>query len=180
MALVVEDGSRKTDAESYASVADADTYVTKWHDPTDWNNATTTAKERALRRGTRLVDDHRFFGEPTDTRQALAWPRRGLGAFTYDVAWAYGGPINGKTFRSDEIPPDIQAATIEAALRDVQGQDLFPDHDGGTVRSQSREVGSLKQQTEFASPRGARRIFEAIEALLRPYVFSSSRRLLRA
>lgn len=179
MALVVEDGSRKENAESYASVTDADAYVTKWHDPTDWNNATQTAKERALRRGTRLVDDHRFFGEPTDTRQALAWPRRGLDAFTYDVAWAYGGPINGKTFESDEVPADIVAATIEAALRDVKGETLFPDHDGGTVRSESKEVGSLKKQTEFASPQQARRTFEAIEALLRPYVLSSSRRLLR-
>ena len=42
MALVVEDGTGLDTAESFISVADADTYHTEWNaDPTAWTGATT-------------------------------------------------------------------------------------------------------------------------------------------
>lgn len=180
MALVVEDGSAKTDAESYISVSDADTYVSDWHGSvSEWDNASQAEKERALRHGTRYVDNRPFYGEPTSTRQALAWPRLGLDIYRHNHAAAVSGPINGKTFASDEVPADIKNATVEAALRHVQGDALFPVHDGGTIKRESKKVASVSKDVEFAAPRTAGKTFEAIEALLRPYSPSPSRRLER-
>ena len=51
MSLVVEDGTGKADAESYISVADADTYHSN-RGNTDWAALTTTEKEQLLRGAT--------------------------------------------------------------------------------------------------------------------------------
>jgi hypothetical protein len=158
MTLIVEDGTQKTDSESYASVADADTYVTRWHDDADWNAATDAVKERALLKGTRFVDSFHFIGQMTDPDQALSWPR------------AFVGAIDGRVISSEEIPRAIKEATMEAALREVRGDSLFVDHDGGTVKREMKQVGDLRKETEFANPRSAGKTFEAIRALLRPYL----------
>ena len=75
MPLVVEQGSGKPDAESYASVADTDAYNTDWIGASEWDNLTTDAKERSLRRATRFVDDRDFLGHRMNQSQALDWPR---------------------------------------------------------------------------------------------------------
>ena len=162
MTLVVETGTVQDETtESYASAADADAYVTKWHNDVDWSAASTPDKERALRKGTRFVDSHEFVGLATDPDQATDWPRGNVGS------------IDGRIIASNEIPLAIKRAAMEAALRIVQGETLQPDHDGGTVRSESKQVGSLSTQTEFATARRAAKTFEAIDALLRPYLARS-------
>lgn len=159
MALVVEDGTvRDATPESYSSVADADTYIDRWHDDADWNGANTAQKERALLRATRLIDSYRYVGQRTDPDQALSWPR----------AWV--GSIDGEIIASNEIPPAIRHAAIEAALRYVKGNDLFVDHDGGTVKREVKQVGDLRTETEFASPKRAGKTFQVIDALVRPYL----------
>lgn len=163
MALEVEEGSGKAEAETYISVEDADDYIDRWHDSTDWGELESSEKERALRRATRYVDSHRFRGWKSYHEQALAWPRAGVG-------W-----VDGREVLTTDIPQAIKSATIEAALRDAQGEDLMPDHDGATVESEERSVGPLSKRTSYATPKatGAKR-FEAIRALLRPYLWSSS------
>jgi len=161
MALVIEDGTQKTDAESYSDVPDADTYTSKWHDDSDWTAATTAAKERALLKGTRYVDSHKFIGQVTDPDQALSWPR----------AWL--GSIDGKVITSEEIPTEIKHAAIEAARRVIAGENLFVDYDGGTVRSESKSVGSLSIGTTYSSAKSAGKKFQEIDALLRKFLQSS-------
>lgn len=159
MAIVVEDGTVQDETtESYASVSDADTYIARWHADADWTAATTAEKERALLKGTRFVDSYDFTGQRTDADQALAWPR----------AWV--GSVDGKVIASNEIPKEIKEATMESALRVIQGEDLQPDHDGGSVRREMKQVGNLRKETEFASARQAGKTFEVIRALLRPYL----------
>jgi hypothetical protein len=51
MTLTVEDGTGKADAESYISVADADTYFTARNNAT-WAALSTSDKEAALRKAT--------------------------------------------------------------------------------------------------------------------------------
>lgn len=162
MTLVVEDGSAKADADSYADVTDAGAFIADWHDDADWNSASQARKERALRRGTRFVDERRWRGWAATADQALAWPRVRVGL------------VDGHTITDDVVPQAVKHATIEAALRDVQGESLFPDHDGGTIRRESKQVGSLQKSQEFATPRQAGKTFEAINALLRSYVTSGS------
>ena len=158
MTLVVEDGNGLADAESYVSAADATDHVNKWRDSADWNGASEADKERALRRATRFVNAHRFIGFRAFEKQALDWPR------------AHVGYVDGQEIFSDQVPRRIREATIEAAIRDIEGDDLLTDHDSGTVRRLSQQVGSLSQTTEFAAPRKAGRQYEAINALLKPFL----------
>lgn len=159
MALKVEDGTVRDDTvESYSSISDADNYIARWHDDSTWSGSTQSEKERALLKATRFVDDHTFIGQRSDPDQALAWPR----------VWI--GSIDGRVIASNEIPREIKEATIEAALRQRTGDTLFPDHDGGTIRSESKQVGDLSISQTFASSRQATRTFEVIRSLLRPFL----------
>ena len=166
MTLIVETGTGNPDAQSYASVADADAYVADFHESTEWANASEPRKERALRRATRFVDANRFVGVRGWEDQALNWPR------------ALVGYVDGQEIFSDQIPLAIREATMEAALKDVEGDDLLPDHDGGTVKSESSTVGPIQTSTQYAAPKTAGKRFEAVRALLKPYL--SSRRLERS
>jgi len=162
MSLVVEDGTvQDATPESYASVSDTDTYISRWHDSSAWASANTAEKERALLKATRFIDSHNFVGQVTDPDQALSWPRGFVGA------------VDGRVVASDEIPRRVKEATMEAAMRVVEGDTLQPDHDGGTIKRERKQIGSLSKDTEFASPRGAGKTFSVIRALLRPYLQTS-------
>jgi len=169
MTLTVETGGANPSADSYASTADADSYINDWHDDADWNSASEQAKERALRKGTRFVDAHRFLGYRLSQSQALDWPRDGVGI------------VDGQHVYPGTVPAAIKRAAMEAALRVVKGDDLLPDHDGGTIKRLSQQVGELSETTEFETPRQAGKRYEAIQAILKPYLQSgSSRRLTRS
>ena len=83
MALTVEDGSLVAGANSFVSIADADTFFTDRVDPV-WTNASPNNvdnKTRALI----LASDYlmqkyrmRWNGSIVDATQALSWPRRGV------------------------------------------------------------------------------------------------------
>jgi len=122
-----------------------------------------------LRRATRFVDSWQFAGFRFNQDQRLDWPR------------AHVGVVDGQHVLPGTVPQRVKEACIEAALRDAKGEDLLPDTQGGTVKSESKQVGNLRTNTEFATPRQQKPAFKAIDALLRPYALSgSSRRLSRA
>jgi hypothetical protein len=161
MTLIVEDGTGKKDADSYVDLAFFSDYADKWRDDADTNSYSDAAIERALRRATRYVDSHRFLGWQVHEDQGLAWPR----------AWV--GWIDGKIIDTKTIPEAIKHATAEGAVRELQGDGLLVDHDGGTIKREMKQVGDLRKETEFASPRQAGKTFQAIRALLKPYLQTS-------
>src|SRR5471032_2111223 len=75
MALIIEDGTGKPDAESYASTDDLAMYAVKFGVviPVD-----VVAQEALLRRAALAMDGMTWKGRKTDSDQALAWPRRGV------------------------------------------------------------------------------------------------------
>lgn len=106
------------DADSYVSVADADTYHTA-RGTAAWTGED-AAKEAALRRATAWLDGtyrSRLPGERRyDRTQALEWPR--LSVYDSD-----GNPVD-----SDTIPREIVHATCEAAARELASAgSLSPD-----------------------------------------------------
>ena len=103
MSLDVEDGTGRTTAESYVSVADADAYHTKFGN-TDWTG-TTAVKEVALRIATRYMDaNYTFCGVKQYLAQALQWPRVGYANY-------------------EQFPePMIVAACCELARRSLAGE----------------------------------------------------------
>jgi hypothetical protein len=76
LTLIKEDGTGKSDANSYASVADGDAYHEGHLYAAAWTGATTEAKEAALVMATRLIDSlFQFHGVKATGAQALQWPR---------------------------------------------------------------------------------------------------------
>ena len=76
LTLIKEDGTGKTDANSYAEVADCDAYHDGHLYASTWTAATADKKAAALVMATRLIDSqYQFNGCKVYDGQALQWPR---------------------------------------------------------------------------------------------------------
>jgi hypothetical protein len=77
LVLIKEDGTGRSDANSYAAAADGDAYFDGHLYATAWTGASTGNKEKALVMATRLIDSqYQFNGFRSNTDQALQWPRQ--------------------------------------------------------------------------------------------------------
>lgn len=111
-------------SNSYATVAEADTYFATRLGASTWDAATVEDKERALITATSQLDQSAFLGMRTSSTQRLAFPRLmipKLDSYTY--------------WDSEAIPQPIKDATCELA------QELL------TSSVTSSEVGSLSSVT---------------------------------
>jgi hypothetical protein len=162
VAIIVEDGTGKVDAESYISVADCDAYHTAFSHA-GWTG-TTAAKEAALRKATQYVDtigDRRWIGYRLDLNQALDWPRFDA---TDDDGWVRA---------SDTVPVEVEQATSEAALRALT-EELFTDLPGaGTIGSESVTVGPISTSTTYVGGKTQLKRYTIVEKLLAPLLESS-------
>ena len=140
MTLIVEDGSIVAGAESYISVANADTYHSN-RGNTSWTG-TTAAKEAALRKSTDYmmqVYRQRWQGRRVDADQVLDWPRYSVVVDGFDVDY-------------DAVPTAVQNACAEFALRALSA-DLLADQTQGVL---SKTVGPLSVDYDRTSPQSKR------------------------
>jgi hypothetical protein len=148
MALIVEDGSGKSDAQSYISVADADTYHTNHSDSADWSGADTADKEKALRLATQWLDatyHGRWKGTRASADQALDWPRDSV-------------ELDGYVLSVSDLPQQLLDATCEMALKE------------GTIKSKTVRVGPIiDSKTYEGGSRGIKK-YRLAEALVRPLI----------
>lgn len=141
--IIVEDGTGKVDANSYVSVAEADTYFTD-RGETGWTGETTTNKEIALILATDYIEvvfGTQFKGniEFPDTPQALSFPRLNL----YD---ADGLIVEG-------VPENLKRAQFEYANR-ARVSALLPDPTlldgtGLDVTTKRTKVGPIETETQY-------------------------------
>ncbi|AUZ46545.1 DnaT-like ssDNA-binding protein [Pseudomonas orientalis] len=73
MMLIIEDGTGKPDAESYASAEDLALYAVKFGAVIP---AGAPAQEALLRRAALVMDGMTWKGRKSNSEQALSWPRR--------------------------------------------------------------------------------------------------------
>ncbi|MEG8233836.1 DnaT-like ssDNA-binding protein [Pseudomonas orientalis] len=73
MTLIIEDGTGKPDAESYASAEDLALYAVKFGAVIP---AGAPAQEALLRRAALVMDGMTWKGRKSNSEQALSWPRR--------------------------------------------------------------------------------------------------------
>ena len=155
MPLIVEDGSGKDLAESYASVEDMNAYGTVYNPPT--RPVDDAGKQRALRRATLWIDASyhgRWKGRRATALQALAWPR--VGAIDPE-----GFPI-----RSDVVPRRVAYATIEVAIAILEGANLDTRPDQAPAVARKRvKAGPVETETEYALPSRLPR-FSRVDGLL--------------
>ena len=124
-------------ANSYATVAEADTYHETHLYMSVWENADTDQKTIALIWATRLLDEQNdWIGEKASAAQALRWPR----SYAED---ADGYPIDAAT-----IPNGIKNATAELA-RHLLVKDRLQEMDENVAGLKSVEAGSVA--VEFSS-----------------------------
>lgn len=167
MALIVEDGTGKVDAESYASVADADSYHTKFGSFTDWDAFTTAQKEVALRKATQYLDGefrNRYLGRRTNDDQALEWPRE----FVVDS--------DDIDLDDDVIPQELIDATSRLALDAATDSDLYPVlTTPGAVKRTRDKVGPLESEIEYQGSASQRKDYNAfIERLIRRWLIAGN------
>jgi hypothetical protein len=162
VALIVEDGTGKSDADAYVSVATFDAYHLKFGNTVP--ASTTDEKEVAIRRGTRYVDlNYIFKGRKKTDDQALEHPRAWLDDGTYPVS-------------SEIVHQKVQDAACEAALR-FRTADMMPDVSApGRIKRERRKVGPLETETEYVGG-GKKQIkdYQVIDAILAKLTRSSTR-----
>ena len=168
MALTVETGAVVAGADSYISLADADTYFTNHGSPSEWADATDAAQEAALRYAVQWIDSSfSWKGEIVDDDQVLDWPRAGV----YDD--------ERRLVASTSIPQRVKDAQCEAALEHLKSSLIAGLARGGKVKRQ-RVEGAV--EIEYADHAPGERVRYHVERLLAPFLAASSYglRLMRA
>ena len=159
LTLIKEDGSGRSDANSYASVADGDAYHEGHLYATAWTAATTANKEKALVFATRLIDaEFRFKGTKASATQALQWPREGCRDADGDDYLA-----------NDAVPAAVVNATCEMA-RELLVKDRTAAYPGEGLKYQnvgSTQTGYDKTDTPAVISRVAQAMLAKLGALLK-------------
>ena len=158
MALTVETGSASSSSDSYASVADADTYFAN-RNMTIWSPLLTSDKEAALRRATDYMQQayrERWNGMRVSTTQALDWPRQ-----LVEIKDAPSGYGSGPAFYSSTaVPNEVKNACIALAIKAAAG-DLAPDIEPQTTME---KVGPIEVSYAAGGRQTVR--YQAIDNLL--------------
>lgn len=141
MALIVESGTGLSDADSYASIADATAYAAA-HGLTF--PTVEADQEIRLRRATQYLDaQYSYKGVESTYTQALAWPR---------------------TVAPGVVPREIVNACIELACK---AGDLWADVSASAVVEQT--VGPIT--TKYSDPaNGGQKRYASVDAMLRRWI----------
>ncbi len=162
MALIVEDGTGKSDAESYISVADATTYHAAYNNPASWSGAATADQENALRVSAQYLDavyGRRWAGYRANEGQALDWPRSGA------------EDLDGYAIDDDSVPIELERATAILALKVIDGDTLLPDiATPGQISSESAQVGALSTSKTYLGGKGEYKRYSLVEHILAPLI----------
>ena len=165
MAVIVEDGTGKADANSYASELEADTYITERGDPA-WAAMQPSEKSAALIRATDYLKAYAWKGVRAVSTQALDWPRR----YVYDS--------EGVLVASTVLPAAIKKACIELAHRAAAGPlTVDPEYDasGRLPTKIITKVGPIDKELTYPQ-RGplsglvGRRKFPEVDVLVTEYL----------
>ena len=163
MALIVEDGTGRDDAESFNSVEELDARATaKGARYASWLVLGDAAKEAAAREGIGplLPLETRFLGTRRKDDQRLPFPRVGC---TYR---------DGRPIAVDAIPWEIKEAHFELAFRASQAA-LLPDlKQGGAVKR--IKVGPIEKEMQDGAAGGTAR--PQVAAILTPLIGSTAGR----
>ncbi len=156
MAIVVEDGTEVSGANSYISLADARTLLALYGQDL---NATDATAEIELHQGRLWLEAYRqaFKGDKNNQDQALQWPRSNV--------W-----IDDDLFPNNEIPQELINAQVFAAYEQSQGNDLQGNSPGQSVAAEAVagavsikyfDTGAIDGKTRFT------RVMDELNILLR-------------
>lgn len=131
MAAVIVATLSGASANSYVTLAEANTYFETVPDSSTWTNKTDDQKNRAIISATRWIDALSFYGDRCTTTQALKWPRENYTVDGIDLACSL-------------IPEGIKTATYELARALANDTDAITGSTGTTGLYDQVELGELK------------------------------------
>ena len=144
LTLIKEDGTGRSDANTYADVADADAFFAGHLYPEVWlATVNATRREPALVMATAIIDaEWQFHGAKAVAGQALQWPRTGC-----------PDPDGGAdaTVAGDVVPAAVVHATCQLALRLLQ-TDRTNDPPGEGIFSEWTEFSGKKYDASTRRP----------------------------
>lgn len=152
--LVVEDGSGKADANSYASRDTGNAYAEAHLYADNWTSATDARKDAALAMATRLIDqEFQFAGYKTDELQALQWPRTEVRDPDLGEPVA-GSPkfISNYYLDPNVIPAAVVNATCELAIQLLNGNRTGDSQGAGIKRVRLEGAIEVEFDSETAAP----------------------------
>lgn len=175
MALIVEDGTGRANADAYVSLAEADAYFLTRN--TAWATISEANREAAIRFATAWIDDTYvglWKGARVNEFQALAWPRDNSPGYTlmwqrgaYPRAQGYLYDLDGFPILPNVVPRAVKRACMEAGLLHAQGFDFVTGSSTAAIKETSQSVDrvSFSEKYEVAVSQRAAGL-QAIDKLL--------------
>lgn len=155
MALVVEDGSIVSGADSYISLSDARTLAAKYgyELPSD-----DTEAEAALRNGAMYIgiQEQYLCGRRVSAAQSLSFPRTGISLYGFTVG-------------NNVIPDQVKLAQVAAAVEYGKGTDVRASSDG-RITTMERVEGAVTVQYADNGITGATITITAAMDALKPLI----------
>jgi len=170
MAVSIDATAGGASANSYITLAEADTFVEAMISSSDvskWTTGNDDSRNRALTAAAQRLDRERFLGARATDTQALQWPRTGVRKpDTYVNTYATGFPfrISDDYFTDTEIPDQVKRAQIEMAVylkNNVDGISLSGLEDFKNVK-----IGDLDVTPDKTGAVGADRVPPMFERYL--------------
>ncbi len=107
--------AQATNANSYATIATAQTYFDGRLDKAEWEAAATATQDAAMIMATTRLDLEEWTGSPTSFTQRLQWPRGNV-----PDPW-------GSFYASDTVPRPVTEACYELALSYIKEKATLDD-----------------------------------------------------
>ena len=155
--LIVEDGTGLSNADSYASLAEANLYHAN-HGNVDWSDIDATTKEQLLRKATDyMVAQYRlqYAGYRRYSTQSLDWPR-----LYVPLIDSLSANVFPQYVDFDIVPTIVKNACAELALKSYTAI-LMQDLTQGIIRE---KVDVIEVEYDKFSPQQTR--YEQIDAML--------------
>lgn len=165
MAVTIVATAGSATANSYVTLAQADSYMESRLNASSWDDATEDNQNRALVEATRELDVLMYGGRKATDTQALQWPR--------DNAVDPDSP-NAWLFENTEIPQRLKDAQCELAFQFIKAgtTDVAALDATTNIASKSVDVLSTEYVAPHARAKGLKR-YPRVWNLIAPLVESS-------
>ena len=138
MAATINATLKSETANSYVTLAEADSYFETVPSSTTWDDKTDDAKNRSLISATRWIDSLNFYGDRCDEDQALSWPRNNY-------------HVDRVELTCSSIPNDIKYATYELARALANDTDAITGTTGDTGLYEAVKLGDMEVKYNTSS-----------------------------
>jgi len=152
-------------ANSFVTLAEAETYCEARLNVSLWDAATDDTKNRALVEATRELDPLLWAGYRTDDVQSLAWPRQ----------WVVNpDDPNLNYYDSDEIPQRVKDGACELALQFIKAgtSDVADNPSDLNIKRKKIDVLETEYFGAHTTPQGLAR-YPRVERLVQPLLETS-------